>query len=121
MATISGKDGKVKIGPASVAEITRWSFTSTSSNQALVTSSTGGFRKRIAGVKDASGSIAFRLDPGDPITNDFDEGDRVTLLLHIDAARYYSVPAIIDRINLEVDIDSGDVVGGTWTKPAYGA
>ena len=49
------------------------------------------------------------------------------LLLYIDATRFYSVPAIIDSINFEVDIDTGEVVGwtadysadGAWTKPTY--
>ena len=129
MPTISGKDGTVKIGSTPVAEITAWSLSTTSNNPAYASSSTGGYKKRVAGVKDASGSIAFKLDPADPVTDDFDEGDHVTLLLHVDAARFYSVPAVIDSIHLEVDIDSGDIIGGraefssngAWTKPNYGA
>ncbi len=129
MATISGKDGKVMIGAAALAEITDWTFHTTSVNHAYASSSTGGFRRRVAGVKDGSGSIGFKLDPAAPITDDFDEGSAVTLLLYLDATHFYSVPAMIDSIQLAVDISSGDVLGGTaqfsatgaWTKPSYGS
>lgn len=127
MATISGKNGKVLIGTTALAEITDWTFHTTSVNHAYASSSTGGYRQRVAGVKDGSGSIGFKLDPADPITDDFDEGSSVTLLLYIDATHFYSVPAVVDSIQLAVDISSGDVLGGTavfsangaWTKPDY--
>jgi hypothetical protein len=129
MATISGKNGKVLIGSTALAEITDWTFHTTSVNHAYASSSTGGYRQRVAGVKDGGGSIGFKLDPADPITDDFDEGSSVTLLLYIDATHFYSVPAVMDSIQLAVDISSGDVLGGTamfsangpWTKPSYGS
>ena len=127
MAVISGKDGEVKIGANSLADITGWSFNTTSNNPAYASSSTGGYKKRVAGVRDASGNIAFKLNTSNPIGDEFEEGDEVTLLLHVDASNFYSVPAVIDSLSLEVDIDSGDVVGGTagfsangaWTNPAF--
>ncbi|MGE3406806.1 MAG: hypothetical protein AB7I37_08335 [Pirellulales bacterium] len=127
MSTFSGKDGKVLIGGTSLADITHWSLRTLSHNSAYASSSTGGHKKRVPGIKDASGTIAFKLNTSDPITDDFDEGSSVTLLLHLDATRYYSVPAVIDAIRLEVDIDSGQVVGGVaefsgngaWTKASY--
>lgn len=126
MATISGKDGKVVAGGVELADIVQWSLTTRSHNPAYASSSTGGFKKRIAGVKDGSGAVAFKLDPDDAITDQISEGDAVTLLLYVDATRYYSVPALIDTLRLEVDIDSGDIVGGVaefstngaWTKPS---
>ena len=127
MATISGKNGKVMVGEATVADVTHWMLTTTSNNPAYASSATGGFKKRVAGVKDAAGTIAFKLDPAAPITDDFDEGSAVTLLLYIDATNFYTVPALIDSMRLEVDIDNGDIVGGVaqfsangaWTKPTY--
>ncbi len=127
MATISGTNGKVMVGATTLAEITDWTFQSSSNNHAYASSSTGGFRRRIPGVKDGSGNIGFKLDPANPITNNFDEGSSVTLLLYLAATRYYSVPAVIDSIHLAVDISSGDVLGGTaifsadgaWAKPTY--
>lgn len=127
MSTFSGKDGKVLIGGTALADITRWSLRTSAQNSAYASSSTGGYKKRVPGVKDASGSIAFKLNTADPITGDFDEGSAVTLLLYLDGTRFYSVPAVIDALKLEVDIDSGQVVGGVaefsangaWTKPSY--
>ncbi len=128
MATISGKDGKVMIGPAALADITRWTFNTTSNNPAYASSSTAGYRRRVAGVKDGGGRIAFKLDPADPVSDSLNEGDQVTLLLYLDATHFYTVPAVIDALELEVDISTGDVLGGTaafstngaWTKPDYG-
>jgi hypothetical protein len=128
MATFSGKDGTVKVGDAELAEITYWSFHTLSANAAYASSSSGGYKKRVPGVKDASGQIQFKLDPADAITGVINEGANVTLLLYLDATHFFSVPAVIDAVQLEVDIDKGDVVGGTavfsangaWTKPTYG-
>jgi len=127
MATISGKNGRVMIGATQLAEITDWTFQTSSVNHAYASSSTGGYRKRVPGVKDGAGNIGFKLDPASPITNNLDEGSSVTLLLYLDAAQFYTVPAVIDAIHLAVDISSGDVLGGTatfsangaWTKPTY--
>jgi hypothetical protein len=55
------------------------------------------------------------------------EGAAVTLLLYLDATHFYSVPAIITRVEVEVNIDSGDVIGGTanfdtdgaWDEPTF--
>ena len=46
---------------------------------------------------------------------------------HLDEARFYSVPAIIDSLRIDVDIDGGELTGGqaefstngAWTKPTY--
>jgi hypothetical protein len=127
MATLSGKAGKVMIGVAELAEITRWTLTTVSNNPAYASSGTAGYKRRVAGVKDASGMISFKLDPADAITADLNEGDSVTLLLYLDGSHFYSVPALVDSLQLEVDIDSGDIVGGTaefsangaWSKPTY--
>jgi hypothetical protein len=128
MSTKSGKDGKVLIGATPLASITHWRLRTTSRNPAHASSATGGAKTRNPGVKDSSGVIRFKLDFADPITDSFDEGDQVTLLLYLDDARHYTAPAIIDAIELdEVDIDDGAVIGGTaWfsgtgpvTKPTY--
>lgn len=128
MATISGKDGKVKIGSTTLADITQWTLRTRANLAAYASSATAGYRRRVAGIKDGAGTLAGKLDPADPISDDFDEGAAVTLLLHIDATRYYTVPALIESLELEVDIDRGEVVGwraefstsGAWTKPDYG-
>lgn len=127
MSTFSGKSGKILIGAKPLADITRWTLATTAANPSYASSSSGGYRRRVPGVRDGAGRIEFLLDPADPLTGDFDEGDAVTLLLYLDAERCYSVPALIDALELEVDISTGDVVGGVarfstngaWTKPTY--
>jgi hypothetical protein len=127
MATISGKNGRIKIGSTTLADITLWQLTTKAGNPAYASSATQGWKTRREGVRDASGTVRFKLDLADPITDDFDEGDAVTLLLHLDATRFYTVPAIIDSLAWEVDINDGDVIGGVAefsstgpiTKPTY--
>jgi len=129
MATASGKDGKVVVGATTLAEITHWTFRTESNNVAYGSSATAGFRRRVAGIKDGRGTVRGKLDPADPLDSIFDEGDTVTLLLYVDATHFYSVPALVDSVEFEVDIDRGDIVGwiaefsadGAWTKPAYGS
>jgi len=112
MATISGKDGQIKIGTTKLADITSWSLVTTAKNQSYASSATAGWKTRREGIRDATGTIRFKVDMADPITDDFDEGSGVTLLLHLDGTRFYSVPAIINSLSFEVDIDDGDVISG---------
>lgn len=127
MSTISGKDGKIMIGATKIADITRWNFKTTADTTRYASSATNGYKKSVAGSKSGDGSIEFKLDMADPITDDFDEGDEVILLLHLDETRYYTVPATIKDIDIGVTIDGGEVIAGTanfesngaWTKPTY--
>jgi hypothetical protein len=127
MSMQTGDDGKVLIGGTELAEITAWTFETTSRGVAYASSATGGYRKRTSGVKEGRGKIEFKLNMADPLTNHLDEGSQVTLLLHVDDTRFYSVPAVIDALKMHVDIDRGELIGGTaefstngaWTKPSY--
>jgi hypothetical protein len=122
---ISGKGGKAQIGSTDISEITKWSFNPTSNNSAWASSDTSGYKKRVAGVKDGSGSIEGVFDEEDEIYLTFEPGDSITLKLYIDASKYYSVPSLIDSFSIEVDLNDGEVVGwsadfsinGAWTKP----
>jgi hypothetical protein len=122
---ISGKSGFVKVGDATVAEVTKWSFIKQAASSRYASSSSGGFKRSIAGVKSGSGQIEFKFDMAadSPLV----EGAAVTLLLYLDATHFYSVPAIVTRVEVEVNIDSGDVIGGTanfdtdgaWDEPTF--
>ncbi len=128
MSLLSGKDGKVMIGGTKLAQIFNWSLNTNSNVASRGTSSSGGYKVTAPGVKSGSGTIAWALDVTDPITDDFEEGSNVTLLLYIDDTNFYSVPATIESMSIDpVDIDDGnDVTGsssfvtnGAWTKPTY--
>lgn len=121
MAALSGKNGKITIGSSDLAEITSWSFNPTSNNPAWASSSNAGYKVREAGVKDGSGSFEGKYDKADQINDRITVGDKVTLLLYIDASSFFSVPAIIDSISYEVDIDDGEIVSFTCDFSTNGA
>lgn len=132
MAAISGKNGSVETtsgsggGDGAQTEITGWTFNTTSNNPSWASSTNPGYKKRVAGVKDGSGTVNGKYDSSNAIFDTFEPGVTVTLTLKLNNSNYYEVPAIVDDFNLEVDMDNGDVVGwsmnfstnGEWTEPA---
>ncbi|HUT94871.1 MAG TPA: hypothetical protein VMY37_35765 [Thermoguttaceae bacterium] len=110
MSVISGKDGTLKLGDTEVTRVTQWKIEKTSGARAYTANDTGGAKKRVAGVKDCSGR--FEIKAGDSDAVPVEEGDVVTLQLHVDdsGANYYEVPAIVDTIRAEVDISEGKTV-----------
>jgi hypothetical protein len=121
MAGLSGKNGKVQSGGADLAEVTHWTFNPTSNNPAWHGSGGGGTKQRVAGVKDGSGTVDFKYDDADKIHDAINEGDSVTLNLYVDANSFFAVPALVDGISYDVDIDDGEAVSGTIDFSANGA
>ena len=115
MAGISGQNGKVLAGATTIAEVTGHNFTRRSNNPAWGSSSIPGEKQRVPGVKDSSGSIDFKYDPDDPVPAVLDAGDTVTLYLYLNATVYHTVPAVIDEISYETDVDEGGIVGGSFS------
>ena len=128
MSMLSGQDGKVIADAVEVANITRWKFDTKSNTVAYASSATSGFRQRLPGVRHGSGTILFVLNAASPVQDQLAEGDEVTLRLYVDADSFYSVPAVIETLSLDVDVDSGDPVdgqfkfatAGAWTSPSFG-
>jgi hypothetical protein len=110
MAVLSGKSGTLYLGTDEVTPVANWKLALTSHNPAYAANDTGGWQQRVAGVCDSSGSFAVLVDPSGhcPLS----EGDAVTLELHVDSSgdNYYSVPAIINAIQVDVDISAGSIV-----------
>lgn len=127
MAAISGKNGSVETtsgsggGDGAQAEITGWTFNTTSNNPSWASSTNPGYKKRVAGVKDATGTINGKYNAANAIFDTLAPGVTATLTLKLDSGNYYTVPAIIDDFNLEVDMDNGDVVGWTANFSSNGA
>lgn len=123
---ISGKDGDVKIGATSICEIRKWSFNPKSNNPSYASNKTSGYKRRVPGVKDGSGSLEGAWDPASPAVSVIEVGTEVTLLLYINATQNYSVPSVIDSFKLDVDVDEGEIVSwtadfstnGAWTNPS---
>lgn len=110
MAVMSGKNGTLFLGENEVSPVTNWKLVATSDNPDYAANDTAGWKKRVAGVRDASGS--FEVKVADDKQCPVEEGDSVSLALHLDATgdNYYEVPAIIDKISVDVDINKGEIV-----------
>lgn len=123
MSVESGKDGKILIGSTPVADITAWEFNKEAHTTRYGSSSTGGFKKSLAGVKMGEGSIEFKWDSA--AASPLVEGGSVTLKLYLNASEFFSVPAVIKHFKVRVDIDNGEVTAGVaafetdgaWTEP----
>lgn len=121
MAAISGSYGKVMVGTSNAPECTQWSWSRTVSDHAYASCATAGFKKRVAGTKDHSGSIGGKFDSADSPEDYFDEGDLVTLNLYVSTTAYYIVPAMITELSVEVNIDDGDIIPWTASFGGNGA
>lgn len=124
MAAISGKGGSVLVASSDLVEVTNWELTRTSNNPSWASNTSNGYKKRVAGVKDSTGTFSTKYDPTDPLTDHLEEGDEVTLELLATSGKTISVPAIIDELKVACDMDEGEPVGydvsfssnGAWTS-----
>lgn len=121
----SGKGGKVLISTNSIGEVGKWTFRKQVEEDSWASSETGGFKMDTPGVKSGDGTINFKLDSSAAFPAL--EGAQVTLLLYVDSTNFYSVPATMREVQIEVDIDGGKVITGTanfktngqWTEPSW--
>ena len=110
MSVISGKKGTLLVGDAEVARLTRWTIEKISRNKAYTANDTGGAKKRVGGARDCAGRFQLKAAPTQKVP--VEEGDAVTLRLHVDDSpdNYYEVPAVIDTIRTAVDVDKGNII-----------
>lgn len=110
MSVLTGKDGTMKINGVIPAPISNWKLTKTSNNPDYAANDTAGWKKRRPGIKDCKGSFDLKIDGAKSCPVEI--GDEVTLVLYVDGTannNYYTVPAIIDEIAVEVDINGGGI------------
>ncbi len=127
----SGKDGLIKIGANTLGFITRWSFTKSAVTTRFGSSNVPGYKATVAGVKEGSGSIDYKLDVAGTVSTAPQtallEGTAVTLLLYTNATEFFTVPAVIKSNAVMCDIDDGTATGGSatfetngaWTEPTW--
>jgi hypothetical protein len=129
MTATSGQYGRIKIGSSNLVECGKWTFDRSAMvhpyrSCGTVDAVTGRlYTKRIEGGSDGTGTIFGLQDPSDAIETYFVEGSSVTLLLYWTTTKYYSVPALIEKLNVEDDIAEGTPVpwnadfgaNGKWT------
>lgn len=121
MAAVSGSYGKIMIGASNVVECTGFDWERSVADHAYASCATSGFKKRVAGTKDHSGTLNGKFDPANDISDYFDEGDLVTLNLYVSTTAYYIVPAMIINVSISVDIDEGDIIPWTASFGGNGA
>ena len=116
---ISGKDGSVEVDGSAVLESRKWTLKRTSDNKEYASTETGGNKKRVAGIKDWSGSIDCYAPEGADVT--ISEGQAITVTLKKDATHSYAGPAIVDDIDVETDIEGGELTGVSIAFSGNGA
>jgi len=114
---ISGKSGKAYYTPeggakTEVLDVRSWKVSRLSDNKEYASSSTAGWKKRVAGNRDWNGSFEVYTQDGD-LALGFDEGDKVTLELLSDTGMTLTGPAIIDSIDEDVQVEGGDPTAAT--------
>jgi len=110
MSVFSGKSGTLYIDAAEVTPVSNWSLSVTSDNRTYAANDTAGWKRRVAGVRDCRGTFECMLDDEGNVP--CFEGDAVTLQLHVDdsGSNYFTVPAVVDRIDVECNIQDGEVL-----------
>ena len=110
MPVLSGKSGTLKLDGAVVAPIGNWKLLLTAHYKTYAATDTHGAVTRIAGPDDCSGSFDCKVtDDGHcPVAR----GQEVVAQLHVDGSgnNYYEAPVVVERIAVECDILTGEVV-----------
>jgi len=109
---VCGKEGDGTAG-GQIPHLTKWTFKPTVSLQEFASNQTNGFKRRVCGVRTASGTLEGKWSRTNSIYNLFKEGDNVTIVLTITAGITISVPALIKGMSIEVDINDNAIV--SWS------
>ncbi len=118
---VSGKDGSVKVGVSTLPSVRKWSFDFKSNNPQFATSDAPGHKVSVAGVKSGTVNFEAVLDTDNVIYTSYKPGQLVTLLLHENASRYWTVPVRIEGITGECDINDGGELVVPYSATTYGA
>lgn len=110
---VSGQYADIKVGSTSLVEATRWEMDESVVEHAYASQATGGYKARVVGPKDKTGTLEGIFDPANPIHSQIAPGDQVTLLLYVTASKYHSIPAKILTLNHGAQIEEGDPL--RWT------
>lgn len=121
MAVRSSKNGNAKWDDTDIPESRGWTLNKGSDNKPYASSDSAGVMKRVAGHKDSSGSVRAYLDAGTDVEGILVEGDSGTFKLYEDATRFWTVPAIIDSVEVTDEIEGGEIVEVTISFSGNGA
>lgn len=110
MAGFSGKNGKVIQGATDIVDTLGWTLNLVSNNPAYASNATGGHKTRVAGVGDNNGTFTFAVQSA---AAEISKGQLVTLKLYMNATKFWTVPAVIDSVAYNTDINDGGIVTAT--------
>lgn len=106
---IAGKEGKVKIGSAAVAEMASWSLDLGADDIDTTNFDSEGWKEFLAGLKDWSGSFEGNLDPEDTagqgaLITAWLNGSEVSLELVVNSSMTFSGKALV-KLSIEMPVD----------------
>ena len=114
MAGISAKSGTITAGGVEMNNVRNITITETSDNKAYATNDTDGQMNRVAGHLDWSGSLELYAESGTLIVpNSMAAGGAFVLIAKSDGTKNVSGTAIIDSVENNIDVESGDLVSVT--------
>jgi len=122
MAPIHGKDGLVKISGNTGASISAWRIDSMGSQLHDASPLQGTWQILQDGLRSASGSILCDWDQADSnvqgaLLTAAEGGSTATLLLYVNATKYFSIPAYI---TLGADVNVNGTVKRTFNFRSSG-
>lgn len=98
-----------------IIECTGWTMERPAVEGAYASNNTNGYRRRVTGTKDATGTITAIYDPDSPIEAQMQVGDRVYLQLHNKSTLGHKFYArITGGPNYGQDIQEGSVAAVTF-------
>ncbi|HHV98602.1 MAG TPA: hypothetical protein GXX36_03355 [Clostridiaceae bacterium] len=106
---IEGYGGSVKVGSSKVAEIANWSLDLSADDIDITSFDSNGWRERIQGIKEWSGSFEGNFDPTDTtgqgeLIDAWLSGDAVTLELNVNSTVKFSGDAFV-TLSIETPVD----------------
>jgi hypothetical protein len=117
--------GDASWGGTPIDDVLKTSFNPKCELQAYASSDTAGWKKRLAGCKDISGTIDCLCDgtTGLPVPSTIKPGATATLVITLKTGVTISGPAMIDDISIDDNIEGGELVkatiawsgNGVWT------
>ena len=110
MAAFSGKNGKVIQGVTDIVDTMGWTLSLVSNNPAYASNATAGHKTRVVGIADNNGTFTFAVQSA---AAEITQGQAVTLKLYMNATKFWTVPAVIDNVPYNTDINEGGIVTAT--------
>ncbi len=105
---------------STVMDCTGWSMNRTADLKQYASCSTNGRYAYIPGIISAAGDLRGYTDDENHISEFFDAGDTVLLYLFLSATKFHQVPAVIENVQEDIQIEEAGIVGWTASYKSQG-